>query len=640
MDQKEKPGKELEQGLFASIIRYSEDAIISKTLDGTITSWNKGAEKIFGYTYAEVIGENISMLIPPGLRGNETEIIKKISEGKCVSHYKTERKKKNGEIINVSLTVSPVMDAAGNIIGASKILQDITEQLKTEKKLIASEIRFRDTLDNMLEGIQIHDFNWRYLYVNDALLKYSRYPKAELLGRTLMEKYPGIEQTELFRLMSRCMQERETIERYETEFIFPDGTKGNFQLSIRPVPEGIFLLSIDITNRKHAEEEIIKLNAGLEQKVLERTGQLENKIMQLKESEEKFQKAFQSSAAGITIIRLSDSIYLDVNDTFVQLTGYKKEELIGHIATGTGLVIDSEKRKKIQNEINKQGSIKNFELTILHKSGRIVDVLASIELVMLNGERCMINMIYDITERKKMEQVIIDSNKQLEEVNKELESFSYSVSHDLRTPVRAINGYARILEENYGGRLDSEGVKYLESILHNSQKMGQLIHDLLAFSRLGKKEFSLSKIDMNAVVNLIKSDLEMMDTIHRTEFIIHALPPARGDESLIKQVWINLLSNAIKYSKNKKRSIIEIGASTENNLVIYYVKDNGAGFNMEYYNKLFGVFSRLHSQEEFDGTGVGLAIVQKIIHRHKGTVWANSTLNEGACFYFSLPASN
>jgi signal transduction histidine kinase len=237
-----------------------------------------------------------------------------------------------------------------------------------------------------------------------------------------------------------------------------------------------------------------------------------------------------------------------------------------------------------------------------------------------------------------LEQKVIERTAQLESVNRELESFSYSVSHDLRAPIRAINGYTKILVEDYAIEIDADGRKVLDAITHNSKKMGELIDDLLAFSKLGRKPVTFSEINMTDLVKSVQEELLFEDDENIPEFKTAVLPPARGDKSLIKQVWINLVSNAIKYSRYKPETHIEIGAYSKDNFVVYYVKDTGAGFDMQYYDKLFGVFQRLHSQEEFEGTGIGLAIVQKIVHKHNGTVWAESKLNEGTCFYFSLHA--
>jgi signal transduction histidine kinase len=232
---------------------------------------------------------------------------------------------------------------------------------------------------------------------------------------------------------------------------------------------------------------------------------------------------------------------------------------------------------------------------------------------------------------------LIARTAQLESVNNDLESFSYSVSHDLRAPIRAISGYSKILAEDYLPNLDADGVKILHSITSNSRKMGELIDDLLAFSRLGRKQIVFSDIKMTTLVKSIIDEIPTHEGQNIPEFHLADFPNALGDQSLIKQVWINLISNAIKYSKYKSNTHVNIGSYREDDQVVYYIKDEGAGFDMKYYDKIFGVFERLHSQEEFEGTGIGLAIVQKIVTKHNGRAWAESKLNEGACFYFSLP---
>ena len=251
---------------------------------------------------------------------------------------------------------------------------------------------------------------------------------------------------------------------------------------------------------------------------------------------------------------------------------------------------------------------------------------------------------HDITERKRTEQAIRQLNtdlekqaEQLQAANKELEAFSYSVSHDLRAPLRAIDGYTRILVEDYEPLLDDEGKRICGVISREARRMGQLIDDLLAFSRLGRKEMYSSKIDMNALAASVFEELMKHENRERIDFGLAKLPMARGDSSLIRQVWVNLLANAIKFTSKKDRSVIEVGCKHTREESIYYVRDNGAGFDMEYGNKLFGVFQRLHTESEFSGTGVGLAIVQRIIRRHGGRVWAQGAVEKGATFYFALP---
>jgi light-regulated signal transduction histidine kinase (bacteriophytochrome) len=258
------------------------------------------------------------------------------------------------------------------------------------------------------------------------------------------------------------------------------------------------------------------------------------------------------------------------------------------------------------------------------------------ELIVANRE--LKNAEDDIRKlNEELEQKVIERTAELEAVNKELGSFSYSVSHDLRAPIRAINGYTRIMVEDYGDKLDAEGNKILHTIINNSKKMGELIDDLLAFSKLGRKQVTVSEILMNELVQSIRDELTFDEGENIPVFDVQVLPPAKGDKSLIRQVWINLISNAIKYSRHKPSTAIKIGAYEQDKMVVYFVKDSGAGFDMQYYDKLFGVFQRLHSQEEFEGTGIGLAIVHKIVDRHRGSVWAESVLDEGTGFYFSLP---
>ena len=225
---------------------------------------------------------------------------------------------------------------------------------------------------------------------------------------------------------------------------------------------------------------------------------------------------------------------------------------------------------------------------------------------------------------------------QLEMVNKELESFSYSISHDLQAPIRILGGHSAILLEDYSDKLDNEGKRLLESIQSNTHKMNDLIHDLLKFSRLGRQEVAKSEIDTEKLVNTIIMEINS-STHHKAKITVDHLLPIYADHSLVTQVWINLISNAIKYSAKKENPTVEIGSFKHENEIVNYVKDNGAGFDMLYSDKLFGVFQRLHKSSEFDGTGVGLAIVKRIVSRHGGRVWAEAKPNEGATFYFSLP---
>lgn len=285
------------------------------------------------------------------------------------------------------------------------------------------------------------------------------------------------------------------------------------------------------------------------------------------------------------------------------------------------------------------------EMQRITKYGKIIDVIFSASVITdFNGSLKSVAITErEITQQKKADREIRQLNAdlktniiQLEATNKELESFSYSVSHDLRTPLRSINGYSRIIQEDHHAQLDSEVLRLLENIQSNANRMGVLIDNLLEFSRLGRRKVTKMPVDVMELAQRVLEDLDE-DSIGKVKIQIGSLATAEGDPVLLYQVLVNLISNAIKYSGKKEVPAIEIGYSGNDEEYIYYVKDNGTGFDMAYAHKLFGVFQRLHSNEEFEGTGVGLAIVQRIIVKHGGRVWAEGQPDKGATFFFSLP---
>jgi PAS domain S-box-containing protein len=290
-------------------------------------------------------------------------------------------------------------------------------------------------------------------------------------------------------------------------------------------------------------------------------------------------------------------------------------------------------------------TFQDMETKRISKTGQLVDVIFNASLLRdEEGDQVSIAIMErDITRQNqdaekinKLHEELIKNIDQLEEANKELESFSYSVSHDLRAPVRALLGYSNILEEDFTNELGQNGLDWLFKIRKNAEKMGRLIDDLLDFSRIGRKSISKSKVSFADLVNEAIAELHLAE-YPNLELEIKTLPNAWVDYGLFHQVWINLISNAVKYSSKKEIQKIEIGGEKNGDLLTYYIRDNGVGFLMEYADKLFAVFQRLHSQDEFEGTGVGLAIVQRIISKHGGKIWAESRLNVGSVFYFTLP---
>ncbi len=291
------------------------------------------------------------------------------------------------------------------------------------------------------------------------------------------------------------------------------------------------------------------------------------------------------------------------------------------------------------------------EFRITRASDHAVRVIQASEMIITGADgkaERVVGINFDSTESKLAEERIRELNAVLESraaaleaANKELEAFSYSVSHDLRAPLRAVDGFSRMVLTDYAPKLDDEGRRMLGVIRSEAQRMGRLIDDLLAFSRLGRQTIESARIDMHALVQEVCDELLALEPERQVRFELHPLPSALGTQSMIRQVWINLIGNALKFTKEREVAEIEIGVTEdESGGRVYYVKDNGVGFDMRYAEKLFGVFQRLHSQQEFPGTGVGLALVQRIVQRHGGRVWAEAEVNRGATFYFMLPNQN
>ena len=384
-------------------------------------------------------------------------------------------------------------------------------------------------------------------------------------------------------------------------------------------------------------------------------GNLQSKLKKYSQGIDNLEKALDL-AKKIKAIELEMNGYLSISQHHERMNNYQRalENYKLHIAHRDSIMnrdaknkisemqikYETEKKEK-ENEIFRlrieRSKLLKARLYFIIVIFMIVVMLLFYLVVAKNKSNRMLRK--EIRERKKLESELKLEQEKLLAANKELEAFSYSVSHDLRAPLRAVNGFTHILMQDYVSKLDDEAKRLGSLIQGNTSRMKKLIDDLLAFSRLGRTAINPTRINMTEMVNNVFLEAGNAQERKRIQFSLSELPEAMGDPNMIKVVWVNLISNAIKFSARRKRSIISVTFRIEKDRLIYSIKDNGSGFDMKYKEDLFGVFKRLHSEKEFEGTGVGLALVQRVIHRHGGRIWAEGILDEGATFHFTLHES-
>jgi PAS domain S-box-containing protein len=491
------------RSFLAAIVESSHDAIVGKDVTGRVASWNAGAERMFGYSAAEIIGQPIDRLLTPHQLPEEAGMLEIARKGET-RHYETTRIRKDGKPLEISLTLSPIRNSAGEIIGISSIARDISEWRRATRELHESEARLAAVIETAMDAIVSVDAGERVTLFNAEAEKMFGCPAARALGQPVSQflpapfqipaeaDAPGAAGAGSRRVLGKL---RELRGRRAGGEEFPiEASVAHLEVAGRPAHT---IILRDVTERKRAEDQILQLNSHLEQRVRERTEQL--------------------SAA-----------------------------------------------------------------------------------------------------------------------NQELESFTYSVAHDLRAPLRHIDAFARILHEDFEDALPADAQHYLGNIRRSAAKMSQLVDDLLNLARVGRQELKRTPTELSALVEEAIVDLKNETAGRDIHWQIDPLPVAECDPGLMKQVFANLLSNAVKYTRPRERAFIEVGSLKTNGDTAVFVRDNGVGFNMKYADKLFGVFQRLHRAEDFEGTGVGLATVDRIIRKHGGSIWAEAAVDHGATFYFTV----
>ncbi len=507
---------------------------------------------------------------------------------------------------------------------------DITERKNAEKALRESEELFAKSFRLSPDCVSIVRASDRtVIRANDALCQLWGSTPEEVIGKRTLEYTTWLSEEERLIFMRTLAEHGESL-NYETKLAINDGRLLDFNISSRVITynrESCFLTVMrDITERKRTERAVMA-------------------------SELRFRRLFETSNDGILILAAATGEVLDVNPFLTGILGFGRQEFLGKAIWELAFFRDVVASEASFAELRDQEHFQCQNMLLDTFAGQQIDVDFISNAYLVDDTEVIQFNVRDVTARREAEHVIhqlnldleqrvIERTAQLEAANKELEAFSYSVSHDLRAPLRTMDGFSQAVLEDFGPQLPEECQRYLETIRKGAQRMGQLIDDLLTFARLSRAPLNRRAVNLTKLVEEIWNDLAPERGARRVEMHASPLPECSGDPALLAQVWVNLLSNALKYSRTRDPAVIEIGSTRESGETVYFVRDNGTGFDMRYAHKLFGVFQRLHRAEEYEGTGVGLAIVQRVIHRHGGRIWTESELDRGATFYFTLPSNN
>ena len=608
--------------IYRLLAENSNDIISRHTIQGKCSYISPRCFQLLGHRPEALIGQNPCDFVHP----DDVETLKMAFESsmdnKGYTTFVYRVRRKDNEYIWFKTLSKVIRDRKTHeVVEILCVSKDISKNKKYETDIIESEARFRRAFEFAPIGVALVSVMGRVMRVNRSLCVMFNCDEDHLVEERLIDfVHPDDSVYLTFRDIQQQIEQTEQ-SHFQTELRLVTSTKqvisAILSISLVKNREGQPLHYIchiqDITKRKATEEALA--------------------------NSERLYKAIVQTETELVCRFTKEGILSFVNDAYCRYFNQTSEDLLGATIL---LPIPEDDRLKIRNAIDgltPDNAVANLEFRIIINQ----------EVHWHNWSFCGIfhegsqEAIHvqavgrDITNSKRNEQQLIKKTRELEIANKELEAFSYSVSHDLRAPLRSIDGFSKILTEDYSPTLGEEGKRLLGIISENSKQMAELIDDLLAFSRVSRKEVEKTVFSMTEMVKGIVMEFKRLEENETAEVLIKPMNQIKSDRAMLRQLWVNLISNALKFSQNSVPPVIEIGQILKDNTYIYYIKDNGVGFDMRYVHKVFGVFQRLHRKEEFSGTGVGLAIVHRIITKNKGKIWVESEPNKGTAFYFTLP---
>lgn len=677
VDITERKAAELSRAQLAAIVESTEDAVMSMAPDGTILAWNRAAQRLFGYSAVDVIGRNIAAILPPDQTADTQRLLDMAASGRSIEHYDTVRRSKHGDEVHVALTVSPIVDERDRITAASFMARDITAQKKSQMRRNVEHAVMRALLETgstdrtMLRVIRTlcqalgwdYGARWAREPCGHRLVPAESWCSASL-NMAFGAPTPADTEKMFAHLVQRVwdtgwtlLRQDLTVEAEEPmpAFAAAAGLRCALVFPIKTQSGPVGVLQFLTRELRDADAELLEM--------ADMIGSQLGQYIERQRAEE--ERVVADARLHHIMANIPDAVFQFrrapdgtfsfpfISERVSDLYGEQPADVVRDHSLLFNPVREDQRRELRKSMVRSQrtGQPWSFETLIRCRNGtrRWIRGQASVSYGS-DGSVYWDGVLTDITAQKRaaleiltlneeLEQRVAERTHQLEAINQELEAFSYSVSHDLRVPLRAMEGYTRLLQDQYGTQLDANAQHYLERVAHATRRMSELVDDLLQLARLSRSELKPTTVDLSLMARDILRALAEDAPQRSVETTVEDNVTVQGDARLLRIVLENLLGNAWKFTQHTPSAAISFGKELTNGETVIYVRDNGAGFDMKRAHKLFGAFQRLHRSTDFEGNGIGLATVRRIVTLHGGRVWATGAVNAGAIFNFTLASS-